>query len=137
MMAPSAVAATCARIVGAGMTALHKSQPLTAVELMVQALQAAVQDTRGLLRLQDIDTLIALPSLMSSQHFMIGHAVAQQVCFADCARTETRGMHVRLSVPLHSAVLYQCICVLLFIQAKLTPRKGMLVRTLDVGGAGP
>ncbi len=68
-----------ARIVGAGMTALYKSQPLTAVELMVQALQLAVEDTQGLLSMRDIDTLIALPSLMSEQHFMIGHAVAQQV----------------------------------------------------------
>lgn len=68
-----------ARIVGAGMTALYKSQPLTAVELMVQALQLAVDDTQGLLTMRDIDTLIALPSLMSEQHFMIGHAVAQQV----------------------------------------------------------
>jgi hypothetical protein len=71
-----------ARIVGAGMTALYKSQPLTAVELMVQALQLAVDDTHGLLSMLDIDTLIALPSLMSEQHFMIGHAVAQQVMFA-------------------------------------------------------
>jgi hypothetical protein len=70
-----------ARIVGAGMTAMYKSQPRTAVELMVQALQLAVDDTRGLLTMRDIDTLIALPSLMSEQHFMIGHAVAQQVGF--------------------------------------------------------
>lgn len=68
-----------ARIVGAGMTALSKSQPYTAVQLMVQALQLAVEDTRGLLQMQDIDTVIALPSLMSDQHFMIGHAVAQEV----------------------------------------------------------
>lgn len=68
-----------ARIVGAGMTALYKSQPHTAVELMVQALQQAVEDTRGLLTLRDIDTLIALPSLMSEQHFMMAHAVAQEV----------------------------------------------------------
>jgi len=60
------------------MTALHKSQPLPAVDLMVKALQLAVEDTRGALTLRDIDTLIALPSLMSDQHFMIGHAVAQQ-----------------------------------------------------------
>lgn len=70
---------TSARIVGAAMTALHKSQPLSAVQLMVQALQLAVQDTRGLLRLQDIDTVIALPSLMSEHQFMIAHAVAQEV----------------------------------------------------------
>jgi hypothetical protein len=70
---------TAARIVGAGMTALHKQQPLTAVQLMVQALQLAVQDTRGALSMQDIDTLIALPSLMSEHQFMIGHAVAQEV----------------------------------------------------------
>lgn len=73
-----------ARIVGAGMTALYKSQPLTAVELMVQALQLAVDDTHGLLSMRDIDTLIALPSLMSEQHFMIGHAVAQQVLYVHC-----------------------------------------------------
>jgi hypothetical protein len=46
---------------------------------MVQALQLAVDDTRGLLTTRDIDTLIALPSIMSEQHFMIGHAVAQEV----------------------------------------------------------
>jgi hypothetical protein len=27
--------------------------------------------------------------------------------------------------------------MLAVLQAKLTPRKGMLVRTMDVGGAGP
>lgn len=79
-MPPAATAA--ARIVGAGMTAISKSQPLTAVQLMVQALQLAVQDTHGALTMHDIDTLIALPSLMSDQHFMIGHAVAQEVCVA-------------------------------------------------------
>jgi hypothetical protein len=77
-MAASGPAA--ARIVGAGMTALSKSQPHTAVQLMVQALQLAVEDTHGLLTMRDIDTVIALPSLMSDQHFMIGHAVAQEVC---------------------------------------------------------
>lgn len=75
----SAAGPAAARIVGAGMTALSKSQPYTAVQLMVQALQLAVEDTHGLLTMRDIDTVIALPSLMSDQHFMIGHAVAQEV----------------------------------------------------------
>jgi 3-oxoacyl-[acyl-carrier-protein] synthase III len=44
---------------------------------MVQALQLAVQDAG--VSVSELDTLIALPSLMSEQHFMIGHAVAQQV----------------------------------------------------------
>jgi acetyl-CoA acetyltransferase len=63
-------------IVGAAMTALLRSQPLTPVELMVAALQSAVCDAA--LSLQDIDTLITLPSLMGDQ-FMVGHAVAQAV----------------------------------------------------------
>jgi hypothetical protein len=29
------------------------------------------------------------------------------------------------------------VCTVLMLQAKLTPHKGMLVRTMDVGGAGP
>eukprot|EP00775_Hariotina_reticulata_P012329 gene12329-12464_t len=80
------------------MTPLTRGQQqLDAVQLMVQALSAAVKDAS--MELTDVDMLIALPSLMSKHHFMIGHAVAQA--------------------------------------AQLTPRKGMLVRTLDVGGAGP
>eukprot|EP00878_Enallax_costatus_P005466 GHUV01005737.1.p1 GENE.GHUV01005737.1~~GHUV01005737.1.p1 ORF type:complete len:517 (+),score=149.24 GHUV01005737.1:195-1553(+) len=88
-----------ARIVGTGMTALSqaKVQRADAVGLMVEALQLAVRDAS--MKLEDLDTLIALPSLMSDQHFMIGHAVAQK--------------------------------------AGVTPRRGVLVRTLDVGGAGP
>lgn len=89
-----------ARVIGAGMTALHKSQPLTAVELMVTALQLAVEDTRGTLTLRDIDTLIALPSLMSDQHFMIGHAVAQQVS------EFTQQACWRVNVPLHGPWQY-------------------------------
>ncbi|KAF6264332.1 hypothetical protein COO60DRAFT_176474 [Scenedesmus sp. NREL 46B-D3] len=91
-----------ARIIGCGMTALRcgkaaREQPSNAVALMVEALQLAVQDAG--VSISELDMLIALPSLMSEQHFMIGHAVAQQ--------------------------------------AHLTPLKGVLVRTLDVGGAGP
>lgn len=61
------------------MTALSqaKVQQKDAVGLMVEALQLALKDAS--LQLHDLDTLIALPSLMSDQHFMIGHAVAQQV----------------------------------------------------------
>ena len=62
------------------MTALSQSkvQRCDAVGLMVEALQLAVRDAS--MGVEDLDTLIALPSLMSDQHFMIGHAVAQQVC---------------------------------------------------------
>jgi 3-oxoacyl-[acyl-carrier-protein] synthase III len=71
-----------ARIIGCGMTALRngklaREHPSNAVALMVEALQLAVQDAG--LNIGELDTLIALPSLMSEQHFMIGHAVAQQV----------------------------------------------------------
>jgi 3-oxoacyl-[acyl-carrier-protein] synthase III len=71
-----------ARIIGCGMTALRsgkaaRGHPSNAVALMVEALQLAVQDAG--VNISDLDTLIALPSLMSEQHFMIGHAVAQQV----------------------------------------------------------
>lgn len=71
-----------ARIIGCGMTALRsgkvaREQPSDAVALMVQALQLAVRDAG--VQMSELDTLIALPSLMSEQHFMIGHAVAQQV----------------------------------------------------------
>lgn len=70
------------RIIGTGMTALRSGKaaqqhPADAVTLMVEALHLAVQDAG--ISLSDLDTLIALPSLMSDQHFMIGHAVAQQV----------------------------------------------------------
>jgi hypothetical protein len=69
-----------ARIVGVGMTPLTSGrgqQQLDAVQLMVHALRAAVKDAS--MELTDVDMLIALPSLMSKHHLMIGHAVAQAV----------------------------------------------------------
>jgi hypothetical protein len=50
---------------------------MPAVKLMVQALALALNDSR--LAPSELDGIIALPSLMSDQHFMMAHAVAQQV----------------------------------------------------------
>jgi hypothetical protein len=161
-----------ARIIGCGMTALRSGKaaqehPSNAVALMVEALQLAVQD--ACINISDLDTLIALPSLMSEQHFMIGHAVAQQVkhgvhlggpgctpaavllllqlllvCCSSCRNNDSFTIMLRYCFILckvsHADVFYHVrkpAIVLCAAQAHLTPRKGMLVRTLDVGGAGP
>ena len=68
-----------ARIAGVGMTPISQCREnhVPAVSLMVHALTLALDDAG--LDSDHLDGLIALPSLMSDQHFMIAHAVAQQV----------------------------------------------------------
>jgi hypothetical protein len=63
-----------ARVIGAGCTQINPKPPLTAIGYMVEALHAALQDAS--LSPQDLDGLVAVPSLVSSSHFMQAHVVA-------------------------------------------------------------
>jgi hypothetical protein len=75
------------RIVGVGVTPLSQgaagAAAPTPTALILQALRLALADagggatsaSRGL-QLSDLDGLIALPSLMGSEQFMMAHAVA-------------------------------------------------------------
>jgi hypothetical protein len=103
------------------MTALQCSN---AVALMIEALRLALRDAK--LGIADLDGLVALPSLMAPD-FMIGHAVAQQV--RALGGSPRCGAVSCTESPNHPAITAP--------QAGLTPRKGVIVRTIDVGGAGP
>jgi 3-oxoacyl-[acyl-carrier-protein] synthase III len=72
--------APIARIAGVGMTPLFQGPgppQRTAVGLMIQALHAALRDAE--LSLSDIDGVVALPSIMADQHFMMAHQFATEV----------------------------------------------------------
>jgi 3-oxoacyl-[acyl-carrier-protein] synthase III len=63
------------------MTPLNQAKGVnhSAVQLMVQAVNKALADAE--VEKSCVDGLIAMPSLMSDRHFMIGHAVASEVGF--------------------------------------------------------
>lgn len=106
------------RIVGVGITPLSQgsgaagaaSAAPTPLSLMLQALSLALADTDGRVAISDLDGLIALPSLMGDHQFMIGHAVATEAgLFASRSRSNPGSGR---------------------------SDRGVIVRTLDVGGAG-
>ena len=72
-----------ARILGVGMTPLSYSGSTSATTLMIQALAEALSDAG--IATRELDGLVAIPSLMSDQKFMIAHALATQVrrCFGE------------------------------------------------------
>jgi len=115
------------RIVGVGLTPLSQggaaAAPTTPVALIVDALNRALADASAAsapatlpsatsaasakqLSISDLDGLIALPALMGDQHFMMGHAAAAAAGLFSGANARARG------------------------------GRGVVVRTLDVGGAG-
>lgn len=72
-----------ARIIGAGSTPMNPKPPRTAIQYMLDALHAALQDAN--IDLDRLDGLVAVPSLVTSSHFMqVSDPVITQACIAVC-----------------------------------------------------